>query len=65
MNWIIEYGFKKLRLHKINLGVIEDNKIAVKLYKSLGFKIVGRVIDEIYHNKRFYNFLTMTLFKKN
>lgn len=64
MEWIIEYGFKKLRLHKINLGVIEDNKIAVKLYKKLGFKIEGKMIDEVYNNK-FYNFLTMALFRKD
>lgn len=65
MGWAIDYGFNKLKLHKINLGVIEDNKVAVKLYKKLGFKVEGKMIDEVYHKNRFYNFLSMALFKKD
>lgn len=65
MKWIIEYGYNNLKLHKINLGVIEDNKIAVNLYKKLGFKVEGKMIDEVYHKSRFYNFLSMALFKKD
>lgn len=64
MKWILDYGFNKLELHKINLGVIEDNKVAVNLYKRLGFKIEGKMIDEVYHNNKYYNFLSMALFKK-
>jgi RimJ/RimL family protein N-acetyltransferase len=33
MNRLIDYGFKKLKLHKIKLGVTEDNIPAVKLYE--------------------------------
>jgi len=64
MKWIIEYGFKKLKLYKINLGVIEDNKVAVRLYKKLEFKVEGKMIDEVYYKNKFYNFLLMALFKK-
>ena len=65
MKWIIEYGYNNLKLLKINLGVIEDNKIAVNLYKKLGFKVEGKMIDEVYYKSRFYNFLSMALFKKD
>ena len=35
---IIDYCFKKIGLEKIALGVNKENKIAIKLYKKLGFK---------------------------
>lgn len=62
--WLLDYGFKKLKLHKINLGVIKNNVIAVKLYKSLGFIIEGEMKDEAYYKGKFYNFLSMAIFKK-
>lgn len=63
MKWIINYGFKKLKLHKINLGVIKDNIPAVKLYKSLGFVVEGKMKDEVCHKGIFHDFLSMALFK--
>ena len=39
-----------LHLQKINLGVISENKVAVKLYENLGFKIEG-VLRKNYFNK--------------
>jgi UDP-4-amino-4,6-dideoxy-N-acetyl-beta-L-altrosamine N-acetyltransferase len=65
MDWLIDYGFKKLKLHKINLGVIADNIPAVKLYKKLGFKIEGTMIDEVRYKNKYYNFYSMALFEKD
>src|SRR3989339_542925 len=65
MDWLLDYGFYKLKLHKINLGVIADNVPAVKLYKKLGFKIEGTMIDEVRHKNKYYNFYSMALFEKN
>ncbi|NQU99455.1 MAG: UDP-4-amino-4,6-dideoxy-N-acetyl-beta-L-altrosamine N-acetyltransferase [Parcubacteria group bacterium] len=65
MKWITSYGFSKLKLHKINLGVLEGNIIAIKLYKSLGFKVEGTMKDEIFFNGKFCNTLAMALFNKN
>jgi len=64
MNWLIDYGFKKLKLYKINLGVIADNVPAVKLYKKLGFKIEGTMIDEVRYKNNYYDFYSMALFNK-
>ncbi len=60
--WLIDYAFKKLSLHKINLGVIENNIFAVKLYKSVGFEIEGKMKDEFLCAGKYYNFLSMALF---
>ena len=44
------------QLHRLSLEVVEDNEIAVNLYKKFGFKIEGRLVDaylgadEQYHN---------------
>lgn len=65
MEWLIDYGFNKLKLHKINLGVIENNTVAVQLYKSLGFVTEGKMKDEIFCKGQFYNFLSMAIFNKN
>ena len=65
MEWLIDYGFNKLHLHKINLGVVEDNLSAVRLYKSLGFVTEGKMKDEVFDGKRFYTFLPMAIFNKD
>jgi RimJ/RimL family protein N-acetyltransferase len=38
---ILAYGFERLNLNKIYLGVDVDNVGAVKVYEALGFKIEG------------------------
>ena len=65
MEWIIDYGFKKLKLHKINLGVIKDNIPAVNLYKSLGFVTEGVMRDEVFYKGKSHDFLSMAIFNKN
>jgi len=47
---ILNYCFNELKLLSVTLGVIEDNKAALELYKNLGFKI-----DEIITGKNIYN----------
>ena len=36
---IIDYCFNNLQLSSITLGVVDQNKTALKLYKNMGFKI--------------------------
>ncbi|MFA6524637.1 MAG: GNAT family protein [Patescibacteria group bacterium] len=62
MQWIIDYGFNKLKLHKIYLNVYENNIPAVKLYKSLGFVVEGKIKDDVYFRKEYHNTLYMGLF---
>ena len=38
---VLAYGFDRLNLNKIYLGVDVDNAAAVKVYEELGFKIEG------------------------
>lgn len=45
---VVNYGFQRLNLHRIWLGVNEDNVGAVKCYKKVGFKEEGRREEELY-----------------
>lgn len=38
---VVDYCFEKLNIRKICLGVIEENRKALNLYLSMGFKIEG------------------------
>ena len=64
MMWLLDYGFKKLKLHKIKLQVMEKNTSAIRLYESLGFKNEGKMKGEVYFNGRYYNLITMAKFNK-
>lgn len=64
LRFLVEYGFKTLKLHKINAGVIKENKAAVQLNKSLGFVTEGAFKDEAFFGAKFHDQLSMALFKK-
>jgi RimJ/RimL family protein N-acetyltransferase len=64
LSWLIDYAFKKLKLHKIALSVYEDNLPAVRLYKSVGFVKEGRIKDDAYFGKKYHHTLYMGLFSK-
>tara|TARA_B110000971_G_C19775168_1_gene392681 strand:+ start:59 stop:514 length:456 start_codon:yes stop_codon:yes gene_type:complete len=64
-NLVIDYCFNNLNLRKMNLGVVESNTKAVKLYEKLNFGIEGRLISHVSLNGRFVNVLRMALFNQN
>ncbi|MGB3608057.1 MAG: GNAT family protein [Psychroserpens sp.] len=49
-NKVLDYSFNEINLLKIELGVIENNENAVKLYKKIGFQI-----EEVRENVGVYN----------
>ena len=59
----IEYGFKKLNLHSIQLGVNAENKKALRSYEKCGFVREGRRRDFIYRNGRYYDLIEMAIFR--
>jgi RimJ/RimL family protein N-acetyltransferase len=65
LEWLISYGFTKLKLHKINLGVIDTNVSAIKLYKKIGFKVEGRMKDEVFVKGKWQDMLSMAIFEKD
>ena len=59
---IIDYCFREENLRKINLGVVEDNEAAVKLYQKLGFEIEGLYKKHGLYDGRYCNLLRMAMF---
>ncbi len=64
MKTILNYGFKKLGLHKIFLDVYEYNRRAINLYLDMGFKLAGIKKEDRYRNNKFYDTYYMELFNK-
>jgi len=58
------YGFDKLNLNKIWLGVNEQNLGAVRAYEKSGFSHEGVLRQEIYRNGWYYNALRMSILKE-
>jgi len=63
--YIIDYGFNKLHLHKIWLEVNSYNKTAINLYESLGFQQEGCLKEQIYLEDKYYDEIYMGLISSN
>lgn len=61
---IVKYCFEEKNLHKITLGVVEDNANAVELYKKAGFVVEGKYIDHGVYGGKYCNVLRMSIFNK-
>ena len=60
---IMDYFFEKQKpLRKITLGVVEQNKAAVKLYENLGFEVEGMYKDHVCYENKYYTILRMAKF---
>jgi RimJ/RimL family protein N-acetyltransferase len=58
---IIDYGFKKLKLHRIELDVYNNNPRAIKVYKRLGFKKEGTKREHRFQDGKFFDTYFMSI----
>ncbi|MDO5037243.1 MAG: GNAT family protein [Tissierellia bacterium] len=65
MRLMLDQGFGHLNLHTIYLTVLEKNKRAQGLYRSLGFKEAGLLRDHRYLAGAYENVLYMDLVKED
>jgi len=62
VEFIVKYGFKNLKLHKIYLRVFSNNISAIKTYEKVGFKYEGTAIDDIIlPNGEYQNIIFMSI----
>ena len=61
---IINYAFEDLGLNKVNLGVIDSNDVAVKLYEKIGFVVEGVLKQNFYErtSSKLKNEIRMAVF---
>ena len=61
---MIDYGFKKLKLHKISLNFIAYNARGQKAYQKVGFKNEGKLRENIYRNGHWHDSILMSILQK-
>lgn len=57
------YGFDRLNLHRIYLGVTDANKGAVRAYEKAGFIREGVLRDDIYRNSCYCDSVRMAILR--
>lgn len=58
------YGFDRLHLNRIWLGVTDENKAAIRVYEKVGYKVEGILRQDIYRNSRYYNSIRMSILRE-
>ncbi|WP_086660842.1 GNAT family N-acetyltransferase [Lentzea kentuckyensis] len=53
------YGFDTLRLHSIELGVVEANTRAIRSYEKIGFQVDGRYRQSFFRDGEWHDSLLM------
>ena len=58
---IMHIGFKKLKLHRMSLGVYDFNEPAIRCYKKCGFNVDGILRDISRHGDNFWSIMEMSI----
>jgi UDP-4-amino-4,6-dideoxy-N-acetyl-beta-L-altrosamine N-acetyltransferase len=61
---ILNHAFNNINLNRIELGVLESNARALKLYEKVGFKHEGVKRQSIYKNGKFVDMIVMAILKE-
>ena len=65
INELVNIGFNKLDLHRIDLGVYDFNKPAIKCYEKCGFKIEGLFRENLKFENEYWSTYNMSILNKN
>lgn len=60
---LCRFGFERLNLHRIHLYVAEYNRPAIRLYERLGFRIEGKLRDDVFKAGRYHHSIVMGLLR--
>ena len=58
---LLSFCFDHWNQHRVWLCVLEDNKIAKKMYDNLGFKEEGRYRESIFRNGKYVDYIVMSI----
>jgi [ribosomal protein S5]-alanine N-acetyltransferase len=61
----VEYGFYRLNLQRIDLGVFAEHASAVRCYKKVGFKVEGRLRQDLFQDGEYKDRLWMGLLRSD
>jgi RimJ/RimL family protein N-acetyltransferase len=60
---MVEYGFFRLNLRRIDLGVHAEHEAAVRCYEKVGFKVEGRMREHLFQDGKYKDRLWMGLLR--
>jgi RimJ/RimL family protein N-acetyltransferase len=63
--WLFVYLFENLNMNALYLEVIEDNHIAIKTYRSIGFQETGRWPQRVFRDGVYKDALLFSLLRKD
>lgn len=58
---IVDYAFREMGLHRIQLTVAPFNRAGIRAYEKAGFVEEGRHRDAVWHDGRWYDEVLMSL----
>jgi RimJ/RimL family protein N-acetyltransferase len=58
---IVDYGFREVGLHRIQLGVAPFNPAGIRAYEKAGFVEEGRYRESVLHDGRWYDEVLMSI----
>jgi RimJ/RimL family protein N-acetyltransferase len=58
---LFDYAFGRLRFHRVSIGVVGFNEMALRFWRSLGFKKEGVQRDGYYCENEFSDFVMMSI----
>jgi RimJ/RimL family protein N-acetyltransferase len=61
MRVIVDYGFREMGLHRIQLGVAPFNQAGIRAYGKAGFVEEGRYRESVSHDGRWYDEVMMSI----
>ena len=65
INELVSIGFNKMKLHRIDLGVFDFNKSAIKCYEKCGFKIEGLFRENLKYKNNYWSTYNMSILNIN
>ena len=63
INELLKIGFATLKLHRLDLGVFDFNKSAIRCYEKCGFKIEGLLRESFVIDDEFLSVYNMSILK--
>ena len=64
INELVRIGFTELKLHRLDLGVYDFNKQAIKCYEKCGFETEGLLRDNMRFKDVFWSSYNMSILNK-
>ena len=58
---IVDYGFREMGLHRIQLSVVSFNLAGIRAYEKAGFAEEGRHRESVLHDGRWYDDVLMSI----